>query len=85
MNPGRLGELARRRAALFNQLAQVEAEIAEELVADGAAPKPPKLRRPAYAAPTESVTPVDRARAEKALIARNYAVRPKRQRQGKTP
>lgn len=72
----RLAQLHRELAALVAEEARVQAAIAEEMAA--AAPKEapaPKRRRPHYTAPVETVSQVDKERAERALRGRGYEVR----------
>lgn len=77
MNPARLAELHRQRAALQRQIAEVDARIAEAVIEE----PEPRAKRPAYVVPGEA-TDADRARAEKQLRRRGYDVRPRPARRG---
>ena len=72
MNPARLAELHRARAALQKRLAVVDEQIADELAGE-ASPEQPKPKRPPYVVPA-SVSDVDRRKGARALRARGFAV-----------
>lgn len=77
MNPARLAELHRQRAALQRQLAEVDARIAEAVTEE----PEPRTQRPAYVVPGEA-SDADRARAESQLRRKGYEVRPRPPRRG---
>lgn len=80
MNPARLAELHRERAALQGKLAAVDREIAAAL--EEPEPAPAKAKRPPYVAPSE-VAQIDLERATGAFREAGYDVRSlRRPRQG---